>query len=148
MGARDPIRIVGIEQLRKDLRGISKEAPKELAAEFKKIAAKLVPIIRARMPRRTGRAARNVRPRNSQRGVEISLGSSRVPYTPWLDFGGSTKRWPNGEISRPFVKKGRYAVPTVEDNRDEITADAEQAIERVFRRYRFKLAVIRGFGNG
>lgn len=132
---RDGVRIEGLAELRGKLKALESAAPKELAKELKRITVKLVPKVRARMPQRTGRAARSVRPSSSQRGAAIAVGSTRAPYAPWLDFGGSTKRWPSGAISRPFVRTGRYLFPVVEENRDEITRDAERVIADLTRRY-------------
>lgn len=90
-----------------------------------------------RSKRSTGRLARSVRVLSSTKGVYIRGGSARVPYYGWRDFGG-TLRPVGGRHNtqvRPFIKRGRYIYPAIDETRPQILRAVrsayEEAVERV-----------------
>lgn len=71
---------------------------------FSDLSMELGQRVQAKIPRRTGRAARGVR-------VVSDTVQYTEPYTAWLDFGGRVGI--NKSVSRPFIKGGRYLFPTL-----------------------------------
>jgi hypothetical protein len=68
-------------ELRKELRGINKDAARIVADEGK-----------ARAPSRTGRLAASITPKGEQRGAVVQAGSaSRVPYAGPIHFGWAAR---------------------------------------------------------
>jgi hypothetical protein len=136
------VEVRGIREVQSAFRKVDKELPKALRPEFLDIARTVVGQVQQRVPWRTGRAARSVKARASQRGAGIAFGGSAAPYFPWLDFGGTTgkghkpgQRY-SGSVTRPWMGRpgdGRYVYPTIADNREEIEKAAEDAVVKVAR---------------
>ncbi|WP_307962251.1 hypothetical protein [Salinispora arenicola] len=59
---------------------------------------------RPRVSRRSGRAARSLRVASTGKAVRVRAGGARVPYYPWLDFGGPRRSWP---FCAPPIPPGR-----------------------------------------
>ena len=49
--------------------------------------------------------------------ARIEAGGSKVPYYPWLDFGGRVGR--RKSVHRPFLKDGRYIYDAFNRHRDD-----------------------------
>ena len=137
--ANQPAVQIDVRELRdlsRRLRGLSKDAQKELTVELTNISDRLVVRIKGRVPARSGRARASVRARKAAGGVKIAAGGRTAPHYPWLDFGGSTKVPGAGQrVRRDFVKEGRYIFPTVADHKDEIEHDVADAMQKVARKY-------------
>lgn len=131
----DSVRVDGLRDLQRALRGISKEAAKELRLALREIAAEIAKSASAKVPRRSGRAASSYKPRASGAGAAIAFGGTRAPYAPWLDFGGRVGV--NKSVSRPFIREGRYLFPTIGENSDEIKNRADEAMKRLADKYGF-----------
>lgn len=102
----EPIRIEGLRDVQAALKAADGESQKQLRAVLNGAADGIVSTARGLVPRRSGRAAASLKASSSQREVRIKGGSARVPYYPWLDFGGRVGR--NNSVSRPFMKSGRF----------------------------------------
>ncbi|HKX46589.1 MAG TPA: HK97 gp10 family phage protein [Planctomycetota bacterium] len=102
----EAIRVEGLSEFARNLKSIDAELPKMLRVALNDVADLVVDDATPRIPRRSGRAARSVRARSTRTAVRIVGGGARVPYYPWLDFGGRVGR--GGSIRRPFLKDGRY----------------------------------------
>lgn len=100
----DAIRIQGLNEFVRGLKAIDQDLPKAPRVAFNTAGQTIVTEARAKVPTKTGRAKASVRAQSTQKAFRITGGSKRVPYYPWLDFGGTT---PIGG-KRPFLKDGRY----------------------------------------
>lgn len=125
------IKIDGLAEFSRNLRKLDSELPKALRIAMNAAADIVVDAARAKVPRRTGRAARSIRPQSTRTAVRVTAGGRRVPYYPWLDFGGRVGR--GRAIRRPFYSDGRYIYPAYHANREEFTAVLEQALLDVAR---------------
>lgn len=112
------IRVVGLNEFRKGLRGMDRGLPKSVRLALNEVAEVLIDAARPKIPRRTGRAAASLKAASTQSAAKVSVGGRTAPYYPWLDFGGKTGR--RKSVERPFFKKGRYIYPTLADERDAI----------------------------
>ena len=129
------LEITGIKELQKSLLDVDRDLPKELAAGLAEASEIVAAGTRARMPRRTGRAAESVKVRKQQRGASLAIGGNKAEYTPWLDFGGRVGR--NKSVVRPFLKEGRYVYPTLKDKRPEVEAKVDEVMKRLAERAGF-----------
>jgi hypothetical protein len=102
----DPIRIDGLNEFRRNLKTLDRDLPKALRLAFNAAADLVVAEARPKVPSRSGRARASVRVLSSQTAAKVAGGSRRVPYYPWLDFGGRVGR--NRSVSRQFYSDGRY----------------------------------------
>lgn len=120
----DAIRINGLNEFVRSLKAIDNELPKVLRVAFNAAGEDIVRDARADVPSRTGKAKGSVRGSSTQKAFRITGGSKRVPYYPWLDFGGTTPR--GGK--RPFKKDGRYIYASYAKHRDELAVLLEAAL--------------------
>lgn len=114
----DPIKVVGLNEFRKGLRGMDRELPKTVRLALNGVADVLIDATRPKIPRRTGAAAASLKAQSTQSAARIAVGGAKAPYYPWLDFGGRTGR--KKAAVRPFYKSGRYIYPTLAEQRDNI----------------------------
>lgn len=114
----DPIRIEGLQPFVRGLRKMDGELPKQLRLGFNDAANLVVEDARRPMPSVTGRARKSVRARSTRTAVRVVAGGPRVPYYPWLDYGGKVGR--NRSVSRRFISDGRYLYPAFRANRDKV----------------------------
>lgn len=135
------VRIEGIREVAAALRGVSKEASKELRLGMKGIAEMVATDARGRVPRRSGKAASSIKARGTNRGAAITEGSARAPHMPWLDYGGSTKAG-GGRVRRQFVPGGRYLYPAIGANSVEIGQKAQDLIADLVQKHNL---TVRGF---
>lgn len=113
----DPIRIDGLREFLRSLRELDGELPKAVRLAFNTAAEVIVEAARPRVPQRTGRARKSVRARSTRTEARVIGGGKRVPYYPWLDFGGKVGR--GLSIDRPFIKEGRYIYASYYEHKDE-----------------------------
>ena len=123
------LRVEGLSQFAKALRRLDGELPKLLRVAMNKAAAVVVDYGKARIARRTGRAANTIRAMSTRTAVRVAEGNARTPYVPWLDFGGSVGR--RKSVKRTFYKEGRYLYPALTDERGAIEAALTSALDDV-----------------
>lgn len=129
------ITVVGLPDLRKSLRALDKELPKELAAGLAEAAAIVADAARPKVPARTGRAAASIKVRKSQSAAVLAVGGSQAEYFPWLDFGGAVGRAKS--VKRPFLQGGRYIYPTLKEKNAQVKAKVDEVLERMARQAGF-----------
>lgn len=112
------IKVVGLKDFRKGLKGIETGLPKTMRLVNNKVAQILVDAVRPQIPTKTGAAAASLKPQSSQTEARIAAGGPKAPHYPWLDFGGRVGR--KKKTVRPFIPEGRYIFPTLGDKRPEI----------------------------
>lgn len=136
----DPVRIEGIQEVSRALRNISKDAAKELRTGFKQIAESVASDVRGKVPSRSGKAARSIKAKGSNKGAAISFGGRAAEYYPFLDFGnqvrgGKGKVGRGDSVPRPFVPEGRYVYPTIGEHKEEIGRKAEELLADLARKH-------------
>lgn len=114
----EPIKITGLLEFRRNLRKLDSELPKALRLAHNEAAQIVVDWAQPRVPRKSGRAARSVKAKSTRTASRVEGGGKRVPYYPWLDFGGRVG--PKRSVHRPFVGEGRYIFPGFNRNRDQV----------------------------
>lgn len=104
--AADPIKVKGLAEFQRNLKTLDSGLPKALRMALNTAADVVVSEARVGIPTRSGRAKASVKARSTRTAARVVGGSNRVPYYPWLDFGGRVGR--NKSVRRPFLKDGRY----------------------------------------
>lgn len=120
------VQISGLADFQRALRRMDKDLPKGLRVALNGCADTLIKRTVPLIPRRTGAAARSLKPRSTRTAVRVAVGGKSAPYYPWLDFGGRTGR--NRSVVRRFYPEGRYLYPTLAKNRDEFTQTLQAAL--------------------
>lgn len=128
----EPIKITGLAELNRNLRKISNELPKELRLANNEVAQIVVDWARPKIPTDSGAAAKSLKVKSTRTEVRVQGGSRRVPYYPFLDFGGRVGR--DRSVRRPFYSDGRYIYPALSANRDEMYRKYVEGIVDLVRR--------------
>lgn len=119
MAAIEPIKITGLAEFNRDLRKIDADLPKTLRQVQNLGAQLVVDWARPRVPLgATGRTRKSVRATSTRIVSKVTGGGARVPWYPWIDFGGRVGR--KRSVARPFDKNGRYIYPGYHANREAI----------------------------
>lgn len=131
-GTDQQIDVVGLRELRKSLKALSGDAAwhKQLRGAGLKAAEIVAVDARSRAPQRTGKLKRSIKARATQTGASVAMGGARVPYAPWVDYGGTIR--PRGHpIRRTFIKTGRILYPALKAKRAEAIDAYERATHDV-----------------
>jgi hypothetical protein len=115
----EPIKIEGLKEFSRALRKIDNELPKALRLAHNEAGQLIVDYAKAKVPRKTGRAAGTIKAKSTRTETRVQGGSKRVPYYGWLEFGGRVGR--RHSVQRPYIKQGRYIYPALGANYDEFT---------------------------
>jgi hypothetical protein len=127
----DPIAIEGLAEFSRNLKKLDSDLPKALRVAFNGAADLVVNQARPLIPTKTGRARDSVKARSTQTASRVVGGSRRVPYYPWLDFGGRVGK--DRSVRRQFLKEGRYIYRAYFDNRNRYAELVEAALIDVTR---------------
>ena len=133
------VQVDGLRQLRNAMRKAEAGSQKFLQVHLKQVAINVANHARDKVPSLTGAARDSVRAYATTESAYIRGGGEKVPYFPWLDFGGTTGRghypgraWSGSSrrdwYGRPFGS-GRYIYPTIYDESDEILQAVMEAID-------------------
>lgn len=125
----DAVSIAGLREFQRSLKQMDSDLPKALRVAFNQAADIVVQEARQRIPTKSGKAKASVKARSTQTAARVVGGSARVPYYPWLDFGGRVG--PGGRIRRPFLKDGRYIYAAYHANKERFTQAAVDAVVAV-----------------
>jgi hypothetical protein len=128
------IHVSGLAEFRRDLLRLDKEwSATEGLKRVHNAAAEIVASeTRTRLPSRSGRAVGSVRTTSTPTNSQITEGGKRVPYVPWLDFGGRVG--PKRSVHRPFIKTGRALYPAFEDRRKDVQEVLESEMIMLIRK--------------
>ena len=118
MATVDPIKITGLAEFNRNLRKLDSNLPKALRLAQNEAAQIVVDWAQPKVPRRSGKAARSVKAKSTRTAARVEGGGKRVPWYPWLDFGGRVG--PKRSVKRPFDKSGRYIFPGYQHNKDQV----------------------------
>jgi hypothetical protein len=133
----DAIKIAGLKELQGALKRIDGESQKMLRVVFNDAVEIVAADARRGVPTRSGKARASVKAQSGQREARVIGGSKKVPYYPWLDFGGTVGKGRTGRggvasaagrsdagtagmVKRKFIADGRYLYPAYRRNRDEV----------------------------
>jgi len=114
----DPIKVAGLAEFNRNLKRLDRELPKALRLAHNEAATIVVDWAQPKVPRKTGAAARSVKAKSTRTESRVVGGSAKVPYYPWLDFGGRVGR--QRSVHRAFHSDGRYLYPGLGANRERI----------------------------
>lgn len=130
----DPVRITGVVELQQALKALGNGAQTELRTVFAESASHIVAGATRRAPKDTGQLiAKGVRSKAEQRGASIVLGGKRVPYGPWLEFGGSVGI--DNSVRKPFSRQGKFLMPAIAAGREQIIEAIAAGITDLARRH-------------
>ena len=136
--------IEGLDDFRRDLRRLSKDAPKAMTRAGKRAAQLVAPRVQAayarRYRQRSGRGARSIRAVATQRGAGVRIGGARAPYVVGQEFGSNKYRqfapW-SGPSASGRGSAGKFLYPTIRGLDDEILAfyakELDVELVKVFR---------------
>ena len=127
------VKVTGLTELSRAFKELDPELPKHLKTELLTVATDVAAKVIGKVPRgKSGKAQGSVKARSTTRGASIAAGGQAASYWPWLDWGGSTKRWPSGAIRREFIKgDGRYLYATIKEENTNIKEAVTAAIDKV-----------------
>lgn len=128
---QDAIQIQGLNEFRRALRQVDGDAAKELRKVHNRAADHVVSWARARVEFKTGRAQRSIRATSTQSASKVTGGGARVPWYPWVDFGGRVGR--KRSVHRPFLPDGRYIYPGYAHVRDQVQQELEDGVRQIVR---------------
>lgn len=127
----DAIKIDGLAVFTRNLKKLDSDLPKALRIAFNTAADVVVTDARMNIPTKSGKAKASVVARSTATASRVVGGSKRVPYYPWLDFGGRVGK--RGSVTRPFIKHGRYIYNAYFDNQSRYADLVEKALLDVAR---------------
>lgn len=116
MATIEPIKISGLAEFNRNLRKLNADLPKALRLAHNEAAQLIVDYAKPRVPKKSGRAAGSVKAKSTRTESRVQGGSKRVPWYPFVDFGGNVG--PQKSVHRPFIKEGRYIYPALSANYD------------------------------
>ena len=133
MSKQPTIKVEGLADLSKALRKLTdKEIPKGLQRLNKELAVRIASKAATKVPVRSGKLKRSVKGLGQQRGAAIKMGTAKLPYAGWIEFGGTINFATRDTTrDRPFVKEGRYLYPTVDAERAHIAREFETEIQKL-----------------
>jgi hypothetical protein len=120
------IKVDGLAEFQKSLRQMDANLPKQLRVMLNSAVTVVIDWAVPKIPRRTGRAARSVKAKSSQREARASMGGRAAPWMPWLDFGGRVG--PDKSVERPFITRGRYLYPGLEATHEDVQKIMESGL--------------------
>jgi hypothetical protein len=131
----EAIQVRGLTEFVRSLRKINTDLPRELRVALNVGANLVVDWAQPRVAHKSGKAARSVRASSTRTAARVTGGGARVPYYPWLDFGGRVGR--KRSVHRAFLPGGRYIYPGYVARQDEVTDEVTRALVEVAQRAGF-----------
>lgn len=132
------VRVEGLKELRRDLRGVEKALPRELTKTLKEAASPVADKAKALAPRGSGRLAASIRPYASGTAVTVA---TRLPYGDVIHWGGTTGRGHRpgvGGSGSVKVAGSRFVERAAVDREDETAERLGDGIEELLGRNGFK----------
>lgn len=106
-------------EFRKALRAADADLPKQLRKGLNGVAEQVADETARRVPVRTGALRDSIRPLSTQSEGRVAMGGGKAPHAGWIDFGGTIR--PRGaDITRPFIRNGRYLFVTADEMAPQI----------------------------
>lgn len=137
----EPLRVEGLNDLAKRLKGLDPEFHKALRPALNDAAEIVVKIARPLVPVRTGKGRKSIKVSSTSKEARVAEGGTSAPYMPWLDYGGTVGRgrvgksgnagFVAGSTKRPFIKEGRYVYPAYRSQRHNIVRLLDKRLNAV-----------------
>lgn len=135
--------IVGLADFRRDLRKLSRDAPRALSRANKVVAQTVTPRVRVaygqHFTNRTGGTRRAIRAVATQTKAGVRIGGKRRPYMLGQEYGSTRfkqfRPWTGGGgVGGGRGSRGRFLWPTIRRMGREITDIYWAAMDREFRK--------------
>lgn len=132
---------VSVEGLDETLRALRKAGDKMSAREVGQAGKSAADIVaqraKTKVPVLTGRARDSVRAAVVRGGGAVRGGKATVPYYGFLDFGNKPHQGRGvgrgDSHPRPFIARGRFIYPTLDEEMDRVVETYEQLVSAVLR---------------
>jgi HK97 gp10 family phage protein len=128
------IQVEGLSELRRSLKRLSKEAPKQLREANLAAAEIIIASALPNVPVRTGRLKRTVKALATQTASRMKAGSGTVPYAAAVHWGTGPRpgeRGPHNIRRRAFLWDAREKL--LREVRDQYEKELEALIDRAVR---------------
>lgn len=128
------IRIAGLKELRKGLKGIDQTLPRGIRIAGNIAAEIIVTRSKPRVPLGpavNGHGRDSIRAASTQSAVGVAEGGAKYPYMPWLDFGGTINKHTGHPTVRRFYSDGRYIWDVWHSDHAEIVAVYQRELARL-----------------
>lgn len=119
------VKVVGLDELRRDLRRLDAELPRELAIIHYRVAQIVADEARHRAPRGPHQGGgvvvpivQSIRAGRQQRRATVSMGGARSPHAEPTEFGGTLRRFHS--TSRTRVRQRAFLYPAIAAKRGEV----------------------------
>jgi phage gpG-like protein len=132
------VAVEGLNQLRRDLKAIAKEVPRELSHTLKSAAGPVVARAASMAPRRTGALAASVKA--SASGTRASIRSAK-PYANVIAWGGTTGRGHKpgvGGSGSVRIKASRFPERAAEQGAEQFLERLADGVDGLLVRHGFK----------
>jgi hypothetical protein len=133
----DGVNVEGLAELRRALKAVSADAPKELSAAGKEVAQFVADDARSAAAALGGVAAKvapSITARASAGGGAVSLGGTAYPMALGAEFGGRGR--PTTQQFQPHKGRTGYMVyPTIRANADRIESEYADKLDDLMRKY-------------
>lgn len=131
------VSVEGLAELRKALKAISADAPKELNAASKKVATFVAADARAAaegLGGVAGHVAPSIGAVGNARGGGVSFGGSSYPMAEGAEFGGQGR--PTTQQFKPHLgRTGYFVYPTIRRDGDRIESTFVELLDHLMRKY-------------
>lgn len=133
----DGVNVEGLAKLRRALKAVSADAPKELNAASKEVAAFVADDARSAAAGLGGVAAKvapSISPSGTARGGAINLGGASYPMALGAEFGGRGR--PTTQQFQPHLgRTGYFVYPTIRRDADRIESEFSEKLDDLMRKY-------------
>lgn len=125
------VAVEGLREFQQRLKKLDGQSQKQIRLVLNDAGELIVTRARAVVPRRSGRAAASIKAQSTQREARVKAGGARVPWYPFIEFGGAVGR--NNSVRRTYVPSGRFLYPTMASNRSVIVQRMAAGLDRAIR---------------
>jgi hypothetical protein len=133
----DGVNVEGLTELRRALKAVSADAPKELNAAAKEVAQFVADDARSAAAGLGGVAAHvapSIKPSGTARGGAINLGGAAYPMALGAEFGGRGR--PTTQQFQPHLgRTGYFVYPTIRRDGDRIESEFSEKLDDLMRKY-------------
>lgn len=131
------LKVEGLRELRKALRGIDKDAPREITRAHREVAKLIVPAARQAAPRQSGDLAASIRAGGTQKTPTVTVGGTKVAYAYPQEFGGTVPLFGGPRVQiKPFRRQGYFLFPAIRSSEGKIREAYLTALDRAIARFR------------
>src|SRR5215471_15030131 len=119
------VNVVGFDELVRGSRDLAGRISVKANSSLEGVARYRAGMVKAAVPRVTGRLAGSVDTTPVRDQYDVSIGSEAVLYAGWIEFGGTR--------GRPYMPQGRYLYPIATADEGQVKATMEKTTATVVR---------------